>query len=238
MSKPDLLLLILAGIFVASAFLVPMSVAPEPTVSSPPSPQVRASPAIPLFSSRSEVLLFSPPEKKILADGTHVFQTFNNCGPAALSMALTYYGFSITQQQLGQELRPFQNPKGDNDDKSVTLEELAEKAEEYGLVPFHRPGGSVEIIKQFITYDIPVVARTLTKPTEDIGHYRVVKGYDTASGQLFQDDSLQGKNLTFTFTDFNVLWQRFNFEYVVLVPPEKENIALAILKEETDPLFA
>lgn len=180
------------------------------------------------------ITLVQPPSNKILQNNYHIFQTFNNCGPAALSMALSYYGIYESQEKLGQDLRPYQNPQGDNDDKSVTLEELSEKSKEYGLVPYHRPNGNIEIIKLFIAYDIPVVARTLTKPNEDIGHYRIVKGYDSAEQNIIQDDSLQGKNLNFSYEDFNTLWKRFNYEYLVLVPAEKVEIAEAILQEDKD----
>src|SRR3972149_10206152 len=135
------------------------------------------------------------PSQKVLSnDGYHIFQTFNNCGPAALSMALRFYGINVTQAELGQSLRPYQIPGGDNDDKSVTLEELAEKSKEYGLIPYHRPMGNPDLVRQFIANDIPVIARTWTKPSEDIGHYRVLKGYDDAARIFIQDDSLQNKN--------------------------------------------
>ena len=179
-------------------------------------------------------VLEQPAASKLLENDYHVFQTFNNCGPAALSMALSYYGINKSQAELGFELRPYQNPNGDNDDKSVTLEELAEKAKDYGFVPYHRPNGNIELIKLFITYDIPVIARTLTKTNEDIGHYRVIKGYDESAMQIIQDDSLQGKNLTYSYEEFNVLWKRFNYEYLVLVPQDKTEVAKAILGEDTD----
>lgn len=171
---------------------------------------------------------------KILVNDYHIYQTFNNCGPAALSMALSYYGANVTQQALGQELRPYQNQQGDNDDKSVTLEELAEKSKDYGLVPYHRPNGNIQMMKLFIAHDIPIIARTLTKANEDIGHYRVVKGYDSAEQSIIQDDSLQGKNLNFPYDEFNVLWKRFNYEYLVLVPTDKVEIAEQILGEDVD----
>lgn len=197
---------------------------PPPQVTSPtPSPQIR---------------LATPPSQKLLPNNYHIFQTFNNCGPAALSMALSYYDINVSQQTLGQELRPYQVPGGNNDDKSVTLEELAEKAKDYGLVSYHRPNGTVELIKLFIAYDIPIVARTLTKPTEDIGHYRIVKGYDEVAKQIIQDDSLQAKNLRFSYEDIDMLWQQFNYEYLVLVPPEKQIVAETILGEDLDPKTA
>lgn len=181
-----------------------------------------------------QISLIQPPSNKLLQNNYHIFQSFNNCGPAALSMALSYYGINETQQKLGQDLRPYQIPNGDNDDKSVTLEELAEKSKEYGFIPYHRPNGNIELIKLFITYDIPVITRTLTKANEDIGHYRIVKGYDSAEQNIIQDDSLQGKNLNYSYEDFNVLWKRFNYEYLVLVPSEKVEIAEAILQEDVD----
>lgn len=174
------------------------------------------------------------PESKILENDYHVFQSFNNCGPAAFSMALSYYGIQKNQQELGDQLRPYQVPGGDNDDKSVTLEELAEKAKEYNLIPYHRPNGNSDLIKQFIALDIPVITRTWLKEDEDIGHYRVIKGYDSVTQTFIQDDSLQGHNLRYTYAEFNRLWEKFGFEYLVLIPEDKKEIAEAILGEDTD----
>lgn len=181
-----------------------------------------------------KVVLKKTPDFKILQNNYHVFQTFNNCGPAALSMAFSYYGITQSQQKLGETLRPYQNPQGDNDDKSVTLAELAELAKEHDLIPYHRPNGNIELIRFFISYDIPVITRTLLKENEDIGHYRVVKGFDSVEQTLIQDDSLQGKNLRYSYESFNALWEKFNFEYLVLIPQDKKEIAEAIIKEDKD----
>ncbi len=170
------------------------------------------------------------PVRKQLVGGTHVFQSFNNCGPASLSMALSYTGITVNQQVLGQQLRPFQNSQGDNDDKSVTLQELAALAtDEYGLIAYHRPAGSKELLQTFIAHGIPVVTRTWLEPGEDIGHYRVVVGYDQSRDVLIQDDSLQGKNLEYTTQDFLNLWQAFNYEFLVLVHPEQQGTAEHLL---------
>lgn len=175
------------------------------------------------------------PDQKILSNGNyHIFQSFNNCGPASLSMALRFYGVNVSQQELGVALRPYQVPGGDNDDKSVTLEELAEKSKEYGFVPYHRPMGNPDLVKKFIANDIPVIARTWTKPNEDIGHYRVIKGYDELRGIFVQDDSLQDKNLEYSYSDFNEIWKKFNYEYLVLVPNDKQELAKQILGEDAD----
>jgi len=185
-------------------------------------------------SQKPTITLLPTPNSKTLNNNYHVFQSFNNCGPAALSMALSYYGINKSQEELGKDLRPYQIPGGDNDDKSVTLEELAEKSKEFNLIPYHRPNGDIEKIKQFITQHIPVVTRTYLKMGEDIGHYRVVKGYDENTRELIQDDSLQGKNLRYSYDAFNKLWDSFGYEYLVLIPQEKKEIAEKILGEDLD----
>ncbi len=187
-----------------------------------------------LSPTPTKKLLQTPPAQKILPTNYHIFQSFNNCGPAALSMALRFYGIEQSQGELGQSLRPWQNPEGINDDKSVTLEEVAEESKKYGFIPYRRPNGDVEKIKLFITYDMPVITRTWLGPSEDIGHYRVVKGYSETTKQLIQDDSLQNKNLWYSYDDFNVIWDKFNYEYLVLVPKDKQEIAEAILGNDID----
>lgn len=174
------------------------------------------------------------PAQKTLFNNYHIFQTFNNCGHAAFSMALSYYGINESQETLGRELRPYQHPKGDNDDKSTTLEELAVKSTDYGLIPYHRPNGTIDLLKVFITNDMPVIVRTWLKENEDIGHYRVIKGYDENKRIIIQDDSLQGKNLVYTYEDLDVLWRKFNYEYLLLVPAEKKDIVDRALGPESD----
>lgn len=183
----------------------------------------------PIPSPLSEI-----PDRKILPTSYHVFQSFNNCGPASLSMTLAFYGIHVSQEELGEAIRPYQVINGDNDDKSVTLDELAEKAKDYGFIPYHRPNGSIKIMEQFLAHGIPVITRTWLHKDEDIGHYRVVKGYDKTTQQVIQDDSFQGKNLWYSYTDFNDIWKKFNYEYLVLIPKEKEEAAKQILGDNYD----
>lgn len=170
-----------------------------------------------------------------LKGGTHTFQTFNNCGPAALSMALSHYLIDKSQNELGQRLRPYQHPQGINDDKSVTLAELAEFTKELGFIPYHRPAGDISLIKRALSQDIPVITRTLLESDSDIGHFRIVTGYDDVKTVLAQDDSLQGSNLEYSYSAFNDLWRAFNYEFLILLPPEKNHLAPTILENLFDP---
>lgn len=171
------------------------------------------------------------PTAKVLTGGYQTFQTFNNCGPASLSMTLRYFGVNKSQHELGDELRPYQVASGDNDDKSTTLPELARKAQELGFVAYNRPGGNYELIKQFISSGIPVITRTWLHKDDFIGHYRVVKGYDDGKGVIIQDDSFEGANLEYTYGEFDELWEAFNFEYLVIVRPEQKDLAEQIMGE-------
>lgn len=168
----------------------------------------------------------------------HVYQTFNNCGPASLSMALSYVNINQSQAEIGQALRPYQVAGGNNDDKSVTFTELAQYAKKYNVTTFHRPNGSIDILKKFIANDIAVLTRTWLKRGEDVGHYRLVRGYDETTGEIIQDDSLQNKNLRFSYAGFMELWQGFNYEYLIIVPPEKITIVETILGAEVDEKIA
>ena len=169
------------------------------------------------------------PTAKVLTGGYQTYQTFNNCGPASLSMDLSYFGVNISQYVLGDELRPYQVASGDNDDKSTTLYEMAHKAESLGFATYYRPNGNVELIKNFISAGIPVITRTWLHKDDYIGHYRVVKGYDDAEGVIIQDDSFQGANIKFSYDEFNNLWEGFNYEYLVILKPEQKALAETII---------
>ena len=175
---------------------------------------------------------------KIIENDYQIFQTFNNCGPAALSMALSYYGINKSQHELGQELRPYQNPQGNNDDKSVTLDELAKQAEKFNLLAYVRPHGNVKLLKTFIAQGIPVIIETTLTENDDIGHFRVVKGYDDTIGVIIQDDSMQGHNIQFSQDVIDNMWKQYDYEYLVLVPKEKQQIAETILGKDLDEKIA
>jgi tetratricopeptide (TPR) repeat protein len=143
----------------------------------------------------------------------------------------------VNQQELGKDLRPYQYPPGNNDDKSVTLDELALKAIDLGFTVYHRPAGTIELIRQIVSQDIPVITRTWLHKGEDIGHYRVITGYDDATNEIIQDDSYQGAGLRFTYTDFLELWQAFNYEFLLIVPKQKQQsveLKLGSLKDSQE----
>ncbi len=68
-----------------------------PTNYVPPTPTITATPTATPTPIPDEVRL----------EGTiHEFETFNNCGPATLSMALSYWGWEGDQSVIGSVLKP------------------------------------------------------------------------------------------------------------------------------------
>lgn len=184
------------------------------------------------------VALKQIPQSYSLPQSNFVSQTFNNCGPASLSMVMSMFGKSVSQDELASKMRPFNNPYGGVDDKSIFAEEFVKYAQEYGFESLERPNGDTEMLKQFVANDIPVVVRTWLNDYEDIGHFRIVRGYDDSRGILIQDDSYQGPNLEYTYEEFDKLWQPFNYGYILVYPKEKQEIVDAILGGEKDPKVA
>ena len=186
----------------------------------------------------SGITVNTPPEQSVIPMQTHVPQTFNNCGPASLSMLLSYYEYTVSQQELGAKLRPYQHPTGDNDDKSVTVAELAEEAKNYNLISYYLPNGNMEMLKTLVANGIPVLVRTWLHPNEDIGHYRIVRGYDDRTQEIIQDDSYEGKNLRYSYTVFTEMWQPFNYEYLVVARPDQVQLVDAIIGEDASEKIA
>lgn len=155
-----------------------------------------------------------------------------------MSMLLSYFNLNQSQAEIGQILRPWQHPQGDNDDKNVGMGELAQYARSLGLVAYHLPNGNGDKLMRLISRGLPVLIRTFKSKKEDIGHYRLVRGYDRTRRVFIQDDSLQNKNLEYTFDAMAGIWEPFNFEYLVVAGPEAEAYIKSILGAETNPEIA
>ena len=66
---------------------------------------------------------YQPAEASASLSGfTHMWQTWNNCGPATLAMNLSYFGSPLDQADVAAVMRP--NP----DDKNVSPHEMADFA--------------------------------------------------------------------------------------------------------------
>lgn len=223
-----LLLALIGGIFVYLHFFRQPPPLEEKFV-------VEEAPAPAEFPAVTPGIVLAQPGDKALLPGTKVaYQTFNNCGPATLSMVLSYYGISKSQKELADQMRPYQHPEGDNDDKTIFPEEFVTWVEKFGLKAIYRPNGSLQLIKLFLANGIPVVTKTWLRPDEDIGHFRIIRGFDEGTKALIDDDSYFGPNRRISYFQFMEMWQPFNYGYIPVYNSEKEEIVKAILGEDLD----
>ena len=161
-----------------------------------------------------------PPVMRL--DGlAHAWQTWNNCGPATLSMNLSYYGIKVGQDKIGAVLRP------EKDDKNVSPDELAEFARSQGLQALVRVNGDALRLKALLAADIPVLVETWyePKPNDGMGHYRLIVGYDDAAKNWIAYDSYDSHGIKkgeayagikLSYDSFEKPWKVFGRTYVVI----------------------
>ena len=160
----------------------------------------------------------------------------NNCGPATLSMALSYWGWQGDQTVTRSVLRPNLSV----DDKNVMPAEMVGYVHAYtGLRALVRVGGDLNILKQMIAAGFPVIVEKGHITTGWIGHYILLTGYDDSQGHFFSQDSLVvAANTPMPYAELvDHWWRHFNYLYMVIYPQEWEAALLSILGPHADAAF-
>jgi tetratricopeptide (TPR) repeat protein len=161
---------------------------------------------------------------------THTYQTWNNCGPATLAMALHYFSQSGTQADAAAFLKP------DPEDKNVSPYEMAAYVRSMGLEATVRVGGDTTRLKRLIAHGFPVVVETwfIPEPGDQMGHYRLLTGYDDDARQFIAQDSYNGPNIGLDYDGFDELWRVFNRVYLVLYRPSEADQLATVLGTDVD----
>lgn len=176
----------------------------------------------------------------------HQFQTWNNCGPATIAMALSYYGLYLNQSETAAFLKP------DPEDRNVSPYQLAEYVNEktpYSAID--RTNGRLETIKRLVANGFPTIIELGIEPPGEYrwlgwyGHYLLVVAYDDESEQFWVYDSWFGtsevpmENATvdgriLTYADAEQQWPQFNRNYIVLYKDEEAAQVAEIVGEDMD----
>jgi tetratricopeptide (TPR) repeat protein len=214
----------------------PEASTPVPSPTAPPSPTPPPPTATPP----------PVPESARLNYIGHIFQDWNNCGPATLAMALSYFQFYPTQSDTAAVLKP--NPE----DRNVTPAELVDFVnEETEFAALTRTNGTLDTLKQFLAAGNPVIVELGIDPPGEFawmewyGHYLLVVAYDEAQQQFWVYDSwfgtseVPGENASpdgriVKYDEMAYYWQQFNNNYVVLYRPEEETAVHNILGADMD----
>lgn len=175
------------------------------------------------------------PESVNLGGITHEFQKWNNCGPANLSMALSYWNWAGDQRDTAAYLKPNQRDKN-----VMPYEMVAFVNEQTEFNALWRVGGDLELLKQLIAAGFPVIVEKGFEGTGFdgwMGHYEVINGYDDARQRFTAQDSFIMENLPVSYEDMQKYWQHFNYTYIVVYYPAREAEVMAILGPHADDAY-
>lgn len=157
------------------------------------------------------------PPQVYLPPPRHEYQTWNNCGPANLSMALAFWGWQGDQRQVAQGTKP--NPR----DKNVSPHEMQRFVErELSAMGFRllwRPAGTLDLLRALLaTGYVVVLEEGFLPPGEDLGwmgHYRTFYGYNDLREKFWTLDSYLGPEVTPDYVETLERWREFNYIFVL-----------------------
>ncbi len=160
------------------------------------------------------------------------YQTMNNCGPANLSMNITYWGWTTNQHITEDAL------KTHKDDRNVMLQEMMDFVQtNTNLKGQLRYGGDIEVIKRLLAGGFPVLLERGHTDEDDgwMGHYSIVTAYNDATQTVQIPDTLLGM-MSMTYAELERDWWHFDGIYLVVYPAEREQEVLTLLGTNADPV--
>ncbi len=165
-------------------------------------------------------------------------QDINGCGPATLSMYLSYYGWEGNQYSIDEVIKP------ERADRNVNVEELAYYAWNNAgwLSLIYRVNGTVEMLKTFLANGIPVMIEEGDElaqqywPDDDMwaGHFLLITGYDDVEGVFIAQDSFRQADLKVPYEDTDRRWKYFNRVFILVYQAHQEETVQTILGEDWD----
>jgi hypothetical protein len=231
------------------------TITPRPTPTSTPVTTAQFSPTI----------TSTPIPQTVILDGVSFvdqMHRWNYCGPANLTMALNYVGWTGTRDEVGAAIKPgVDDPSLDAIQRSQTDVNVMP----YEMVDFvndktpyralYRYGGTVDLLRSLIAAGFPVIAEKgiyQTLPPENTmqwaGHYAFTTGYDDSQQEFIWQDSYtpnknipyeqQGKNVRVSYEEYLQNWRAFNDVFIVVYKPEREADLYQVLGNWADESWA
>jgi len=167
----------------------------------------------------------------LLTGFRHTYQTWNNCGPANLAMALSYFKWPGTQADAAAVLKP------DPEDRNVNPDEMAAFARSQGFQALVRVNGTLELLQRLIRAGLPPLLEKGFEPEARLGwmgHYALVVGWSDTTREFIVMDSYLGPNQSVSFDDMDRYWRQFNRTYLVVYKPEHQMTLSKIIGAEMD----
>jgi hypothetical protein len=191
-------------------------------------------------ASASLVSVYQPALPSTELSGfSHIWQTWNNCGPATLAMALSHFGIGLDQANVAARLKP------NRDDKNVSPQEIADFADASGLNGLVRVNGDADVLRLLLSNGVPVLVETWLEPEpgDGMGHYRLLTGYNDTTRQWTVFDSYVSsgvdpdqpyRGIHETYDEMETLWAVFNHTYIVICSDDQLPLVRGVLGEDLD----
>ncbi len=167
---------------------------------------------------------------------THIYQGWNNCGPATLTMGLTYFGYSDDQYKAAQWLKP------NSEDKNVSPWQMLEYVNNQiggSVYALERQGGTLDRLKELIANNfVVIIEEGYDPPGENLGwmgHYLLISGYDDGTQNFTTQDSYKGPNMLYSYDHIAEYWEHFNYLYLVLYDVSRQGDLMTLLGSDADP---
>jgi tetratricopeptide (TPR) repeat protein len=202
-----------------------------PTQTPSPSPTATPSPTPTPIPTDTPTPWPTLPPAIFLEPMNHEYQKLNNCGPVSLAAAASFFGAGITQFDAAEAV------KGGPEDKNVSPQEMVSYLHSLGLGAVYRVNGDEELMKRLLANDLPVIVHQwLARPQDGVlvGHYRVLRGYDTNRDLFIANDPYTGPQFSISYAQFDEWWRPFNRGYIPVYRPEQEALVAAILGDDWD----
>jgi tetratricopeptide (TPR) repeat protein len=163
----------------------------------------------------------------------YVQQTAGGNGPASLEIALSYWGYTDTQDIIRAAVQP-----GDLD-TTVEPEELAEYARSRQLTTYLGVNGDQEILVQFLASQFPVlVTRWITAQEQvEARQYQVIRGYDQEADAFTLHDSALGPDIEMPYADLDAGWYATGRQYLVALPPQHADLLRTLIDWDEDEMW-
>ncbi len=165
----------------------------------------------------------------------HEYQKWNNCGPATLSMALSFWGWKGSQTDTAAFMKP--NPRDKNTMPYEMVDFVQQKTQ---LQAMERVDGTIDLLKRLVAGGFPVIVEKGFEIAGEgwMGHYALINGYEDAKARFITQDAYSqpdgAKYLAVPYTDLATNWRACNYVYVVIYPSSREGEVLSILRDQAD----
>ncbi len=217
-----------------------------------PTPQASSTPAGP---TATPTITPTPLPKSVTLPGVkYIDQTggYNLCGPSNLAMALKFWGWKSSRDEILRAIKPGINDskleffmRGKTDKNVMPYEMVDFVNDKTDFRAIARYGGDLQLLKDFVAAGFPMLIEKgefqldVNGKVSWMGHYQFITGYDDVGKTfLVQDTYKDGPNFKVPYEKLSNEWRAFNYIFLVIYPADREDKITRLLGNWADEKWA